>query len=234
MEKKKTTFGLTGNQLKIIALLTMTCDHIGKQLLPENMILQIFGRLAFPIFAYMIAEGCRYTKNRKSYLLTIVGVATLCQVVYFVAMGSLYQCILVTFSISIILIYILDGAVKKKSILWWTGFAGCVVVVVMLCEALPKILTHTDFYIDYGIWGVLLPVAIFLGTTKNQKILFATCVLALLALSREGIQWYGLCAIPLLYLYNESRGKVKLKYFFYLYYPLHLVTIYLLSIFIHR
>lgn len=212
----------------------MTCDHIGKQLLPEYTILQILGRLALPIFAYMIAEGCRYTKNRKKYFLTMAGVAMLCQVVYFVAMGSLYQCILVTFSISILLIYMLDGAMKEKCKVRWIGFVGCVVFVIVLCEVLPKILTNTDFYIDYGIWGVLLPVAIFLGTTKNQKILFATCVLVLLALSRGGIQWYSLCVIPLLYLYNESRGKVKLKYFFYLYYPLHLVAIYLLSMLIQR
>ena len=56
---------LNGNQLKIIALIAMTLDHIGKMLLPGFTILQIIGRLAFPIFAYMIAEGCRYTKNRK-------------------------------------------------------------------------------------------------------------------------------------------------------------------------
>ena len=57
--------GLTGNQLKLIALFAMTCDHVGLQLLPNVLILRILGRLALPIFAYMIAEGCRYTRNRK-------------------------------------------------------------------------------------------------------------------------------------------------------------------------
>ena len=49
-------FGLTNNQLKIIAMLSMLADHIGVQLFPDLQILRIIGRLALPIFAYMIAE----------------------------------------------------------------------------------------------------------------------------------------------------------------------------------
>ena len=55
--------GLTNNQLKLIALVTMTLDHIGVVLFPQAQWLRIVGRLAFPIFAYMIAEGCRHTAN---------------------------------------------------------------------------------------------------------------------------------------------------------------------------
>ena len=60
--------GLTGNQLKLLALFAMTCDHVGLQLLPQFIILRIIGRLAAPLFAYMIAEGCRYTHDRGRYL----------------------------------------------------------------------------------------------------------------------------------------------------------------------
>lgn len=69
---------MTGSQLKIIALIAMTCDRVGKILLPQIGILQIVGRLAFPIFAYMIAEGCVHTKSKKRYLLTMMGLAALC------------------------------------------------------------------------------------------------------------------------------------------------------------
>ena len=93
--------GLTGNQLKIIALISMTCDHVGLQLFPDVLFMRILGRLALPIYAYMIAEGCRYTRNRRKYLLRMASLAAVCQVVYFFAMGSLYQCILVTFSLAI-------------------------------------------------------------------------------------------------------------------------------------
>ena len=67
--------GLTGNQLKLLALFAMTCDHVGLQLLPQFIILRIIGRLAAPLFAYMIAEGCRYTHNRGRYLGRLLGMA---------------------------------------------------------------------------------------------------------------------------------------------------------------
>ena len=64
--------GLTNNQLKALAMVSMLLDHVGLMLLPEWNFLRILGRLAFPIFAYMIAEGCRHTKNRRKYLLTLL------------------------------------------------------------------------------------------------------------------------------------------------------------------
>ena len=57
--------GLSNDRLKIIAAAAMLIDHIGAYLLPQVRILRIIGRIAFPIFAFMIAEGCRYTKNKK-------------------------------------------------------------------------------------------------------------------------------------------------------------------------
>ena len=90
METLKKFFqGLTGNQLKLLALIAMTCDHVGYQLLPQYEFLRTIGRLAFPIFAYMIAEGAKYTKNRLRYFLQMFGCGLLCSIVYFVAMGSL-------------------------------------------------------------------------------------------------------------------------------------------------
>jgi len=80
MNKEK--FGLSGNALKLIAIVIMTIDHIGMQLFPNILMLRIIGRLAFPIFAYMIAEGCTYTKDRRKYLITIAVFAAVCQIVY--------------------------------------------------------------------------------------------------------------------------------------------------------
>ena len=55
--------GLTGNQLKLIALISMTIDHIGFMLFPRVKILRVIGRIAFPMFAFLIVEGYFYTKN---------------------------------------------------------------------------------------------------------------------------------------------------------------------------
>ena len=55
MQKRITQPGLTGNQLKIIAMIAMTFDHVGVQLFPQVLWLRLIGRLAMPIYAFMIA-----------------------------------------------------------------------------------------------------------------------------------------------------------------------------------
>ena len=221
---KTNTFGLTGNQLKMIAMLLMTVDHIGAYLLTQYSVLRIIGRLAMPVFAFMIAEGCRYTKNRLRYLLTIATFALVCQVVYWVFQHSLIQCILVTFSLSVLLIYVLEYACREKSVLSVILAIITLAAVCWICNGLPDILP--GFRIDYGLFGVLLPVAVYFGKTRPQQLAFAAADLALLAMGPYSHQWYALLSLPLLALYNGKRGKGKLKYFFYFYYPLHLAAIY--------
>lgn len=218
--------GLSGNQLKIIALITMTVDHIGVRLLPQFTLLRIIGRLAFPIFAFMISEGCRYTKNRKEYLFSMAGLALVCQTVYFFTMQSLYQCVLVTFSLSILLIYALDNALKRKSAASWTLAVITFMAVFFICEILPSFLSHMNFSVDYGILGVMIPVFVYIGKSKNQQLILISAALVFLSINLQGIQWYSLGSLVLLALYNGKRGKLKMKYLFYVYYPLHLVAIY--------
>lgn len=218
MERK-----LTSNQLKLLAMLTMTLDHIGVQMFPGVLWLRIVGRLAFPIYAYMIAEGCAHTRNRRKYLLQMAGLALLCQLVYFFAMGSLFQCILVTFTLSILLIYACDTGSRPLTALALLGVAFVTV-------ALPRLLPGTDFAIDYGFFGVLVPVAAYLGKTRREKLLFTAGALVVLAWSVGGIQWYSLAALLPLALYGGQRGKRRMKWLFYLYYPLHLAAIYGISL----
>ena len=131
----------------------MTCDHVGKLLLPQVMMLQIIGRLAFPIFAYMIAEGCYYTRSRAKYLRNIAAVALLCQIVYFVAMGSLYQCIMVTFSLSVLLIF------GWSSLLDSSRTPARTAAVILLTVAVLGFFAKTDgkkFFIASAVAGVVL------------------------------------------------------------------------------
>lgn len=108
-------FGLTSNALKIIAIVSMLIDHIGLVFFPEYKIFRIIGRIAFPIFAYMIAEGCYYTKNRKKHLLMIAGLGIVYQIVSAIATGSLYQNILLTFTLAILSVFSIDDFLKKKT-----------------------------------------------------------------------------------------------------------------------
>ena len=226
--------GLTGNQLKLLALLAMTCDHVGLQLLPQFVILRIIGRLAAPLFAYMIAEGYRYTHDRGRYLGRLLGMATLCQIAYFAAMRSLYQCIFVTFSLSVCLIYTLDNALRRRTPVSALLASAALAAAVFITVGLPRILIHTDFDVDYGLWGVMLPVLVYFGRGKWEKLALFTVGVSLLGLHYGGIQWWGLLSVPLLALYNGKKGKGNIGPLFYWYYPAHLVAIYGLSLLLAR
>ena len=225
--------GLTGNQLKLIALVTMTIDHMGMILFPRYGIFRIVGRLAFPIYAYMIAEGCRHTRSMAKYLGSLATVAAVCQLVYFVALGSLYHCILVTFSLSACLILLLQKAMETKKTALWLAVGAGIAGAFLITELLPGLLPGTDFAVDYGFWGVMLPVCVYCARDRRQQLAVAAVCLALLAYGIGWVQWFALLALPLLALYNGQRGKWKMKYFFYLYYPAHLVGLYLIELLLH-
>lgn len=230
MKEKKTGWGLTGSQLKVIALLAMTADHIGVMLLPQYSILRIIGRLAFPIFGYMIAEGCRYTRSRFRYLGTLTAVAAVCQAVYFIAMGSLYQCVLVTFSLSVGLICLLEYGQREKRFVSWFVLVAGILAVLFVTEVLPQLLPGTDYGVDYGFVGVMLPVCVYMAKGKTGRLATTAICLFLLSIGIGWIQWFSLLSLPLLALYNGERGKWNMKYFFYLYYPAHLVVIYVVGL----
>lgn len=212
---------LSGNALKLLAALFMTIDHVGVLLLPHVIVLRILGRLALPIFAFMIAEGCRYTRNRLRYFGSVFALGVLCQIVYYLADRSLYFSILITFSLSIATIYALQDWKEQKTPRSALVFFGAVAGVYAL---------NRVFAIDYGFWGCMLPVfaAAFQKTAWDRPwVNLGMLGLGLLVLAADlgQIQYYALPALPLLACYNGRRGRWKLKYFFYLFYPIHLVLL---------
>ena len=231
---------LSGNTLKIIAAVAMLIDHVGIMFFPGVAVFRIIGRLSFPVFAFMIAEGCRYTKNKLRYFTGIFVLAALCQLVYFIYNGDTYMSVLVTFSLSIITVYALGYLkeclfdkkirIEKKIISFLLLF-----VVVVAVWFLNMKLT-----IDYGFFGCMLaPFAALLHPTKNNcpawlKRLDRPVIHALtmeigvlfIAFSFGGrIAYYALLSMLLLAFYSGKRGKAKMKYFFYIFYPLHLLLL---------
>ena len=216
--------GLNGNQLKLIALAAMTADHIGLMLFPDVILLRVIGRLSFPIFAYMIAEGSKKTGNKIRHLLTVAGTALLCQIVYFVLLRSLYMCIMVTFTFSLVIIYAIDYARKRKKPFVWicTGFS--VFAILFIAAVL-----HRKFGVDYGVVGIITPALIYAGRDKKEKLLLTALACLLLSLVYPWIQWFCFLAILFLALYNGRRGERNIKYLFYVYYPLHMALLSVLS-----
>ena len=222
-------FGLTNNQLKILAMITMTVDHIGMLLFPRVLLFRYIGRLAFPIFAFMIAEGCSHTRSLPKYLGSMAVMAAVCQAVSFVATRSLMMGIFVTFSLSILLIMLLKQVREKNTPGTRTAFVLALAAVLAVTEGLPKLLP--GFGVDYGFIGVALPVCVYAAGGKWKKLAVSAAVLALLACySSWSGQWLALLALPLLALYNGQRGKWRIKWVFYLYYPAHLAALWLIAV----
>lgn len=247
MEKAAKPFLLSGNQLKIIAAVTMLIDHIGFILFPQYLILRVIGRIAFPIYAFMIAEGCAYTKNKRKYFLDIFSLALLCQIAYFLYDGSRDLGILVTFSLSILLIYTLEGIKERLFIKECPKKEKIIAVSVFLLGTLAVYLLNTRYRVDYGFWGCMAPV--FASVFKNIKnapsmlkkldsigmqVLMLAIALLILALTTYDIQLYSFLALPILFAYSGARGKLKMKRFFYIFYPSHLLILHIISHFMTR
>lgn len=226
--------GLTGNQLKILAVIFMTIDHVGMMLFPTQKVFRIIGRLAFPIFAYTFAEGCKYTKNRTRHFFILCLFAVLGQVIYSYMMHTLHQNILVTLALSAITIYSFDFAKKKGDLISYAVPALVLVGVFFICYILPAFFSRaSDFAIDYGFLGVMLPVLVYFGKDKDEKLFLLSIGLLILGASSYSIrQLLAIGAVPILALYNGKRGEMNMKYFFYIFYPLHLALIYIIGMFL--
>ena len=91
---------LNSNAIKFIAAIAMVIDHVGYMFF-DDLIWRIIGRIAMPLFAFAIAEGCHYTKNRLRYFLSVFLLGAMCQAVYLIFTGDTYLNILLTFSCAI-------------------------------------------------------------------------------------------------------------------------------------
>lgn len=216
---------MNATALKLIGIISMTADHIGYFIFPQYRLLRMLGRLAYPIFAYMIAEGCRYTKNRKRYLGTLLCMAFICSVAAYITERSLSQSIFTTFSCSVILIYLLDEVIKSSSS--EKNYNLCLAgSVLMLFFILFQLRIIPGLKTDYGFFGIITPALVWLGCDKKERLIGLGIGLLLIISQSNATQWCSLAAIALLLLYNGRRGRLSLKWFFYGYYPLHIAVIY--------
>ena len=212
---------MSGFILKLIAAVTMLIDHAGLVLFPYAGWMRIVGRLAFPIFAFCIAEGFLYTRCRWKYFLRIFVLGVGCQLVYWFAAGDTLLGILITFSISILLMWLLDRvktAFRENEACRYLlagAFIAAVAAVFVFCQ---------NFDVDYGFFGILLPVWISVFTERPYRLAAMSLGLLGLCIAEGEItrQWWSLCALPILALYNGKPGRYRMKYFFYIFYPAHL------------
>ncbi len=235
MESRFRLLPLSGNALKLLAAAAMLVDHAGAILFPRVLALRVIGRLAFPIFAFMVAQGCKYTRNALRYFLSMFTLGVVCQLVYGAAATVDRLNILLTLSASIVLILLLHRVKQALYSRAWVRLAAAAAGFLVALVAIYYVNQACPF--DYGFWGCLTAVfpSVFQqkteapeswkGADKNE-IHVAMLAIPLLVLASDWLQMCALFALPLLLCYSGRRGKLPLKYFFYLFYPLHLAALY--------
>ena len=232
--------GLPASTLKLIACILMMVDHVGMTFFSDVIFLRAVGRLAFPLFAFFIAEGCRYTRNKAKRLGLLLAMGGGFALVYALYAGELYGNIFLTFSVSVCMIYLCQLAKRaifeRRDLIRGVGTL-CLFIGALGGAAVLFRLVH----FEYGYTGMLVPLFInlfdFHGMAVSPRVArldthaarLVCMTVGLILLSFNGrmreVQFCCLLALIPLALYNGQIGRRGWKYGFYLFYPLHLLVI---------
>lgn len=228
---------LNGFHLKLIAICTMLIDHMGYTLFPGVMWLRCVGRVAFPIFCFLIAEGCVYTHDRKKYAARLLVFALLSEIPFnLMNSGMIWdpydQNVLWTLLLGALVCWLMDWALKKCTPLSFVLTGAAMVAAYWLLEA---------FRTDYGGWGMLL-VAAFYGVHRAPsgavvKMIAQAFGLAFFSIGVMGgylsIELWSLAALVPIWLYNGQRGfsNKVVQYGFYAFYPVHILILSLIAMY---
>ena len=250
--------GLSSSTLKIIAIISMLIDHTAAVLVGHKLvslgiysvgdispayILELFtqsgfvagfwyvayqlmrrviGRIAFPIFCFLLVEGFGRTKNRLKYMGRLFLFALLSEVPFDLAFHGVSrysdgQNVFVTLFLGLLMLCIfakLEEMFAEKSGNWlkFIGQAACFGLIAILSEWVCC---------DYGAWGILAIAVLYLFRENKQLQILTGCV----SFCWEMPAMLGF--IPVAF-YNGKRG-LKLKYLFYVFYPVHLLILYALA-----
>ena len=236
---------LNNNQLKILACIFMLIDHIGMIFFPEIEILRIIGRLAMPLFAFFIAEGAYHTRNKIKYLLTIglfgIGISLVLSILH----KKFTVNIISSFSLSLIMIFLFDEI--RKYIYLKNKKLTVLFSILFTIYTTSLMVFIYYFYIEYRLYSILIPFILSLTQSKYYKnplpssnlvkalaFIFGYILCTFISYyfmpinTSLHIQKYGIFAVFFILLYNNKRGKLNLKYLFYIFYPTHLIILYLI------
>ncbi len=238
---KRRIRGFTGNELKLIAVLCMLCDNIGYMLIENSMlygytpeywsmaiatpegerlylvarILRMIGRMAFPIFAFLLAEGFSHTSNLRNYMRRVLILALFSEVpfdlaVFHRAFEFSYQNTCFTFFLGLCAMYFLKRF--RRSRILSLFFAAFFAAAAWFIRS------------DYGAFGVIMICVFYLLRRDPSARIFTGVLMS----AFESFHYYCTAVIsyiPLAF-YNGKRGNLALKYFFYAFYPVQLLIFY--------
>ena len=235
--------GISGSTLKIIAISTMLIDHIGATIMEEMvyalsgnygtmismfnlmLVMRIVGRLAFPIFCYLLVEGFLHTKDVKKYALRLFIFALISEIPFDFAINKTFfelghQNVFFTLLIGILAMYGIDFFTKhfqdnKKA----SSLSR-------LAVALAAMFLAELLRCDYSSLGIAVILLLYIfHDNKTLKILSVCFIFVLYSVLTASIlqAFAGFAFVPL-YFYNGKKG-FSMKYFFYAFYPVHLLIL---------
>lgn len=234
---------LNANQLKIIAMTAMTIDHLASVLWPGYgrqwwlLLIHVIGRLAAPIFWYFIAEGYHYTHDKRKYASRLLLFALVSHFAYNFCFGIPF----VPFKTTVF---------NQTSVIW-SLLWGLIALMVMDKETWKDwqktivllIICAVSFCSDWSCIAVMAIVHIgqHRGDFRKQMtgmMLWVAMYAAVYAIFIDPVygvmQMFTCLTIPLLAQYNGQKGTWKgMKWFFYIYYPLHLVICGIIRVALH-
>ena len=256
---------LSGNSIKMIAILLMFLDHFSKIVLEwytNNILFPMvssgqmtfqtltqydyfirftlypIGAIAFPLFCFLISEGYFYTKNRKKYFLLMTIFAIISELPFDIAFFNSYSIAEHTFPFYWKYQNVFFTLLLGMLALWFIEKFRCtsaqkkdIIRSIFIQAAFILILANIASLIhsDYEAYGVLLIVGFYICRKNRFYQMFMLLLMYMITTGNQPtLSQYG--SIIILLLYNGKRGKLKLKYFFYIFYPAHMVLLYLINI----
>lgn len=261
---KTDRYGISGSTLKIIAAISMVLDHVSRIVLTNGImthasynqisdeqwailsetsdVLHVLGRIAFPLFCFLIVEGFLHTHDIKRYLRNMLVFAIIAEPIYdFVQTGQLFdlrqQNVMCELLLSLVFLIVLE---KIQSLSKWKRYTAETALIVLTA------LTAEYTKLDGGVYGILLVAAFYLFHDSKAKMFFAAVCAVLLSschIIGGGFEFVtanvlnvlnpdvaaAVVSLLLINLYNGERG-LKLKYFFYIFYPAHLALLHGVSL----
>ena len=222
---------MTSFLLKIIGIISMICDHSSDAIIGNFSNLNLIGRFAFPIFAFQAANGYTHTRNLKNYMIRLLIFAIISQIPFMLFISTYSNNfslnIFFTLLLGICSLYFYDKINNKI-----LGFAA--VIAISIIAQLIKV--------DYGAFGVLSVFLFYLFKDDKLKMLITFLLLCIGKYTIYTIQapilyeyyiklgvFTFFAIIPILF-FNNKQGP-KLKYFFYVFYPLHLIILWAIHMF---
>ena len=209
--------GLSGFDLKCIAVFSMLTDHISAYLFPSEEWMRYVGRLAFPIFGFLIVEGFWHTRDIKRYMGRLLVFALISEVPYDLARYNtpFYpqgQNVFFTLFLALVCIYGMHT--------WQERPLAAAAVLAAVCAVMHYLVKS-----DYGIGGIVMILCFYIFRMQRAEQFLSVAAINICYYGK--LQRAGALALVPIWFYNGTKGP-SVKYFFYAFYPVHLFLLYLI------